>query len=428
MDERLPHLQDRQFMDHADFLGVDYPPLYMCKSKRGIKREDGGKDAYKLPHRLIEKKRRDRINECIGQLKDLLPEHLKLSTLGHLEKAVVLELTLKHLNALTAVTEQQHQKIIALQNGDRSMKSPIHADLDAFHSGFQACAKEVLQYLSQFENWTAREQRCAQLIGHLHKVLAQFQSGAPPLQHQPAGGDAQDGQKPDSQANCVPVIQRTQAGELNENDTDTDSGYGGEAEKSDGKEKECERNKAQGPKTVKIKQEFGDDRAAKKPKMSWPGSGVGGTDTTRPDLAFMNSLMGISGVGQQTPLCMPFYFINPSAAASYMPFFDKNNIEKYMYPAAAAALASPFPWLYPAHASAAAAAAAAAAFPGLSAHLGASPLPKDSHSADDDEAEAGSPEDRGESPASDDGEGDVGETSREGNSSPQEQLYACQTS
>ncbi|XP_053283545.1 class E basic helix-loop-helix protein 41 isoform X2 [Pleuronectes platessa] len=429
MDERIPHLQDRQFMEHADFLGVDYPSIYMCKSKRGIKREDGGKDAYKLPHRLIEKKRRDRINECIGQLKDLLPEHLKLSTLGHLEKAVVLELTLKHLNALTAVTEQQHQKIIALQNGDRSMKSSIHADLDAFHSGFQACAKEVLQYLSQFENWTAREQRCAQLIGHLHKVLAQVQPGAPLLQHQLPAGDAQEGPKADSQANCVPVIQRTQGGELNENDTDTDSGYGGEAEKSEGKDKDCARNKGQGPKAVKIKQEFGDEHAAKKPKMSWSGSGLGGADASRPDLALMNSLMGISSVGQQTPICMPFYFINPSAAASYMPLFDKSNIEKYMYPAAAAAaLASPFPWLYPAHASAAAAAAAAAAFPGLSAHFGGSDQSKDCLSPDGEEShetEASSPDEREESLASDDGEGDAGDAFQENKSSTRDQFPAC---
>lgn len=38
-------------------------------------------------------------------------------TLGHLEKAVVLELTLKHVKALTNLIEQQQQKIIALQNG-----------------------------------------------------------------------------------------------------------------------------------------------------------------------------------------------------------------------------------------------------------------------------------------------------------------------
>lgn len=402
MDERIPHLQDRQFMDHADFLGMEYPSLYVCKSKRGMKREDG-KDAYKLPHRLIEKKRRDRINECIGQLKDLLPEHLKLTTLGHLEKAVVLELTLKHLNALTAVTEQQHQKIIALQSGDRSMKSSIQADLDAFHSGFEACAKEVLQYLNKVENWTAREQRCAQLIGHLHKVSSQFHPGAPLLQ-QLTAGDAlveRDAQKGDGQANCVPVIQRT--GELNENDTDTDSGYGGEAEKSEGKA-EKDRSKAQGIRAVKIKQEFGDERVAKKPKMNWSGAGgTAGTESSgRPDLAFMNSLMGITGgsMGQQTPFCMPFYFINPSAAASYMPLFDKSNLEKYVYPAAAA-LTAPFPWLYPGlpvHASAAAAAAAAAAsFSSVSteksclAGLGGSYSPGPDSDASN-EAESGSPE------------------------------------
>ncbi|KAA0715066.1 Class E basic helix-loop-helix protein 41 [Triplophysa tibetana] len=357
MEERIPRMQGRQFLDHADFLGVEYSSLYMCKSKRGMKREEG-KDAYKLPHRLIEKKRRDRINECIGQLKDLLPEHLKLTTLGHLEKAVVLELTLKHLNALTAVTEQQHQKIIALQSGERSLKTSLQVDLDAFHSGFQACAKEVLQYLNKVENWTAREQRCTHLISHLHKVSAQFQPGACLL----PGDDAKerDAQR-DSQANCVPVIQRTQNLELNENDTDTDSGYGGEAEKGDGKcEKGCDVAKG-----VKIKQEFGDERVTKKPKMNWSANGAPCSDSagTRPDVAFVNSLMGMAGVGgQQTPFCMPFYFINPSAAASYMPLFDKSHLEKLVYPAAA--LTTPFPWLYPgitAHASAAA--AAAIAFP-----------------------------------------------------------------
>ncbi len=236
--------------------------------------------------------------------------------------------------------------------GERSLKSSLQADLDAFHSGFHACAKEVLQYLNKVENWTAREQMCTRLINHLHKVSAQFQLGAGILQRPLPGDDApeRDAQR-DTQANCVPVIQRTQNLELNENDTDTDSGYGGEAEKGDGKcEKRCDTAKG-----VKIKQEFGDERVTKKAKMNWSANGVSDSTNTRPDVALMNSLMGMAGVGgQQTPFCMPFYFINPSAAASYMPLFDKSHLEKLVYP---------FPWLYPGIPTHAAAAAAAIAFP-----------------------------------------------------------------
>ncbi|KAG7279027.1 hypothetical protein CRUP_001968, partial [Coryphaenoides rupestris] len=294
------------------------------------------------------------------------------STLGHLEKAVVLELTLKHLNALTAVTEQQHHKILSLQS-----------DLDAFQSGFQACAREVVHYLSQLENWSSREQKCSQLLRHLHQVLAQCR---------PAGAQHHGGNQVEQQANCVPVIQRTQGGELTENDTDTDSGYGGEAEKQDGKEKGCEGSAVaaaqQGAhRGVKIKQEFGDDRVAKKTKMtSCSVNGVIGAEpSSRPDLALMNSLMGIPGVHgqQQTTLCMPFYFINPS----YMPFLDKSNLDKYVYPAAAAAaaaaLTSPFPWLYPG--------IPAAPFPGASA--GTSCLSREPRSPTSGEAESGSAED-----------------------------------
>uniref|UniRef100_A0A8B9GJY2 Basic helix-loop-helix family member e41 n=1 Tax=Amazona collaria TaxID=241587 RepID=A0A8B9GJY2_9PSIT len=349
---------------------LDYPSLYMCKPKRGVKRDES-KETYKLPHRLIEKKRRDRINECIAQLKDLLPEHLKLTTLGHLEKAVVLELTLKHLKALTALTEQQHQKIIALQNGKRGAPgadggSPVQADLDAFHSGFQTCAKEVLQYLSRFESWTPREQRCAQLLGHLHSISSQFLPG-PQLLSPPPGplckGSSSSsstpappcapGHKPESQANCVPVIQRTHAAELNaETDTDTDSGYGGEGDAR------AERGPAAAGgalPALAIKQEPSGEEAPPAPKR------------------LKLDLGGSPMPPAAAPFCLPFYFISPSAAAAYMqPFLDKGSLEKYLYPAA------PIPLLYPGipAQAAAAAAAAAASFPCLSSPpLAGSPPP-----------------------------------------------------
>ncbi|XP_048682204.2 class E basic helix-loop-helix protein 41 [Caretta caretta] len=394
MDEGIPRLQDRQLLEHVDFIGLDYPSLYLCKPKRGMKRDES-KETYKLPHRLIEKKRRDRINECIAQLKDLLPEHLKLTTLGHLEKAVVLELTLKHLKALTALTEQQHQNIIALQNGERSMKSPIQCDLDAFHSGFQTCAKEVLQYLSRFESWTPREQRCAQLVNHLHAVSTQFLPSPQLLTPQvpvskgsssSSSSCAQDrtGQKLEAQTNCVPVIQRTHPPvELGgENDTDTDSGYGGESEGRPDREK----GQAAGLPGLTIKQEPAADEApapkrlrldcsssATLPAAAAAAAGLSpdhqaAAALLRPDAALLSSLMAFGGgaaaFGQPAaaaaPLCLPFYFISPSAAAAYMqPLLDKSNLEKYLYQAAA-----PIPLLYsgiPAQ--------AAAAFPCLSSGL-----------------------------------------------------------
>uniref|UniRef100_A0A8D0FVS9 Basic helix-loop-helix family member e41 n=1 Tax=Strix occidentalis caurina TaxID=311401 RepID=A0A8D0FVS9_STROC len=336
----------------------------MCKPKRGVKRDES-KETYKLPHRLIEKKRRDRINECIAQLKDLLPEHLKLTTLGHLEKAVVLELTLKHLKALTALTEQQHQKIIALQNGkrapggERSMKSPVQADLDAFHSGFQTCAKEVLQYLSRFESWTPREQRCAQLLGHLHSISSQFLPGgssSSSSSSSPPAPPCAPSHKPEGQANCVPVIQRTHAAELSaETDTDTDSGYGGDGE---ARPERGPAAAAAALPALAIKEEPSGDEAPppapKRPKLDRGGSPLGAP----------------FGQPAAAPFCLPFYFISPSAAAAYMqPFLDKGSLEKYLYPAA------PIPLLYPGI-PAQAAAAAAASFPCLSSVLGPAEKPR----------------------------------------------------
>jgi class B basic helix-loop-helix protein 3 len=270
--------------------------------------------------------------------------------------------------------------------------------LDAFHSGFQTCAKEVLQYLSRFESWTPREPRCVQLINHLHAVATQFLPTTPQLLTQqvalsqgpgapsaaPAGPSAapcleRAGPKLEPQAHCVPVIQRTQASaELAaENDTDTDSGYGGEAEARPEREPGPGAPGAPAERvTVKQEPPGEDSPAPKRMRLDARGGGVGGAllgpdpaaALLRPDAALLSSLVALGGgapfAPPAAPLCLPFYFLSPSAAAAYVqPWLDKSGLEKYLYPAAAAA--APFPLLYPG--------LPAAAFPCLSSVLSPPP-------------------------------------------------------
>ncbi|XP_034724634.1 class E basic helix-loop-helix protein 40 [Etheostoma cragini] len=321
-------------LDIADMQGMDFP-MYMYKPRRGMKRVDESKETYKLPHRLIEKKRRDRINECIAQLKDLLPEHLKLTTLGHLEKAVVLELTLKHVKALSVVLEQQQQKIISLQNnlqtsehgGDSAESSEM------FRSGFHLCAQEVLHYLASQES--SKDLTPTHVISHIQKVAAEV------LYHQssrhPDESNPQSLEKPKKPAgepqrahegsakNCVPVIQRTYplaTGEQSGSDTDTDSGYGepdkreAKAQWSESRAKEGEHKHVASERTPGvIKQEDDEPQAKKLRSESSEDEILSGYVAGGP-----GSYMSFSP--NQPPFCLPFYLI-PPAAAAYLPMLEK---------------------------------------------------------------------------------------------------------
>uniref|UniRef100_A0A3B5MN97 Uncharacterized protein n=1 Tax=Xiphophorus couchianus TaxID=32473 RepID=A0A3B5MN97_9TELE len=354
--ERVPSEQPPPLSKHqpdlSDVQGMDFQ-MYVYKPRRGIKRGEESKDTYKLPHRLIEKKRRDRINECIAQLKDLLPEHLKLTTLGHLEKAVVLELTLKHVKALTSLLEQQQQKILSLQSGMQiGERQTFEKSEEMFRSGFHMCAKEILQYLANHE--ADGDLTPTHLIGHLHKLAAEvLQNPARPCtphSPQPEEVPAYHQRQPHKEMattlppkptegygrNCVPVIQRAYApasGEQSGSDTDTDSGYGGELEKT-------EVGALQGHSDY-----YGHDSQQKRPLGDRQSSAIKQEDDEprhkRPRVESSEDEVLSSGDTSPThppppphPLCMPFYLIPPLAAA-YLPM-----LEKCWYPGAV-------PMLYP---------------------------------------------------------------------------------
>ncbi|XP_077429065.1 class E basic helix-loop-helix protein 40 [Vanacampus margaritifer] len=352
-----PCVPKRPLMDIADMQGMDFP-IYVYKSRRGLKRGDDSRETYKLPHRLIEKKRRDRINECIAQLKDLLPEHLKLTTLGHLEKAVVLELTLKHVNALNTLLEQQQQQIMELQKdlqiSDHGGDGPEISE-QMFRSGFHLCAKEVLHYLARQES--SQDLMPSHVISHIHKVASevlQHQSDA--LASESIFQSSEKLKKPAEQPsrategtskNCVPVIQRTYPGGMGEqsgSDTDTDSGYGGEHDKrdprarwSDNRRKEGEHKHATSKRSADgIKHEVGEPLAKNLRSDSSEDENPSGLPA-----GTSGSYVGFSP--NQHPLCLPFYLIPPASAAAYLPMLEKcwyPGRMPVMYPGMSASAAS----------------------------------------------------------------------------------------
>ncbi|KAM4721230.1 class E basic helix-loop-helix protein 40 [Rhinophrynus dorsalis] len=297
----------------ASLSGMDFSQMYQVfKPRKGLKRLEDSKDTYKLPHRLIEKKRRDRINECIAQLKDLLPEHLKLTTLGHLEKAVVLELTLKHVRSLSNLIEQQQQQIISLQSGSPSEGSRTSGE-EMFRSGFQLCAEEALRFLQGGEK--------RDLVTHLQRVASNLSQSPTRIQKHP------DNPVPKEQAtNCVPVIRRAAplpSGEQSGTDTDTDSGYGGELEKG-----ECIQSGVSKEETPRL------DRIIKQEQDEIPKKRMRLEATEREHQFYNSDLPPVGSYPTHPPLCLPFYFIPPSASA-YLPM-----LEKCWYPGS-------MPMLYP---------------------------------------------------------------------------------
>ncbi|KAK9501895.1 hypothetical protein O3M35_012533 [Rhynocoris fuscipes] len=102
----------------------------------------------------MEKRRRARINNCLDELKTLILDAMKKDPARHskLEKADILEMTVKHLQEI-----QREQ-----------MRSAVASDpsvLAKFHNGFTECATEVSRYISCLDGVDDGVRR--RLVGHL---------------------------------------------------------------------------------------------------------------------------------------------------------------------------------------------------------------------------------------------------------------------
>ncbi|XP_021565359.1 transcription factor HES-1 [Carlito syrichta] len=102
---------------------------------------------------IMEKRRRARINESLSQLKTLILDALKKDSSRHskLEKADILEMTVKHLRNL------QRAQMTAALSTDPSV-------LGKYRAGFSECMNEVTRFLSTCEGVNTEVR--TRLLGH----------------------------------------------------------------------------------------------------------------------------------------------------------------------------------------------------------------------------------------------------------------------
>ncbi|KAM7400986.1 hypothetical protein PAMA_005267 [Pampus argenteus] len=110
---------------------------------------------------IMEKRRRARINESLGQLKTLILDALKKDSSRHskLEKADILEMTVKHLRNL------QRIQMTAAVNTDPSI-------LGKYRAGFSECIGEVTRFLSKCEGMNTELR--TRLLSHLAACVTQI--------------------------------------------------------------------------------------------------------------------------------------------------------------------------------------------------------------------------------------------------------------
>uniref|UniRef100_A0A5F8HCQ7 Hes family bHLH transcription factor 1 n=1 Tax=Monodelphis domestica TaxID=13616 RepID=A0A5F8HCQ7_MONDO len=110
---------------------------------------------------IMEKRRRARINESLSQLKTLILDALKKDSSRHskLEKADILEMTVKHLRTL------QRAQMTAALSTDPTV-------LGKYRAGFSECMNEVTRFLSTCEGVNTDVR--TRLLGHLANCMSQI--------------------------------------------------------------------------------------------------------------------------------------------------------------------------------------------------------------------------------------------------------------
>ncbi|XP_061440151.1 hairy and enhancer of split-related protein HELT [Rhineura floridana] len=116
------------------------------------------KERKRIPvsHKVIEKRRRDRINRCLNELGKTVPMALAKQSSGKLEKAEILEMTVQYLRALHSADFPRGRE-----------KELLTEFANYFHYGYHECMKNLVHYLTTVERMETKDTKYARILAFL---------------------------------------------------------------------------------------------------------------------------------------------------------------------------------------------------------------------------------------------------------------------
>ncbi|XP_049607087.1 hairy/enhancer-of-split related with YRPW motif protein 1 isoform X1 [Syngnathus scovelli] len=143
--------------ESADESGNIRSPLCLASPSTSIQVQ-----ARKRRRGIIEKRRRDRINNSLSELRRLVPSAFEKQGSAKLEKAEILQMTVDHLKMLHAAGGKGFLDTHALAMDYRSL-------------GFRECLRETAHYLSVVEGLDNADPLRIRLVSHLNNYASQHE-------------------------------------------------------------------------------------------------------------------------------------------------------------------------------------------------------------------------------------------------------------
>ncbi|XP_034976659.1 hairy/enhancer-of-split related with YRPW motif-like protein [Zootoca vivipara] len=150
---------------HDLYTGLDHAPLVAGKEEEEEFSSSPSPtrifhvQARKKRRGIIDKRRRDRINSSLSELRRLVPTTFEKQGSSKMEKAEILQMTVDHLKMLHAIGDTD-ARVLAV---------------DYRTIGFRECVTEVVRYLGTFKGQSGTDSVQLRLLSHLNNYVAEME-------------------------------------------------------------------------------------------------------------------------------------------------------------------------------------------------------------------------------------------------------------